>query len=460
MNPTVQLLEPEVLELVRAGRFGELRESLRGIDHADVAEILAALEPKDAAIAFRFLPRDFAGEVFAHLDWERQQELIEELGTESSVHVIEAMDHDDRVALLDELPTEVAQRLIAALSPEDRRITQAILGYPAESVGRLMTPDYVRVRPDWSVQRALDHIRKHGRDAATLHWVYVVDEQGRLVDDLKIATLLLADPHASVESLMDNNFIALSCTADQEDAVHEFAHYDRTALPVIDSRGVLLGVVTVDDVADVAEEEATEDIQKLGGMQALDAPYMQASARELIRKRGFWLGVLLCAQSVSILVMASFQNRLEEAIVLSLFMPLVIAMGGNSGSQAASLVIRALALEEVEPREWIKVLRKEIVMGLSLGSILGVLAVGVTVFWQYVTLTGPQRTLDPVSVGFAIGTAIVGCVMWGTLVGSMFPLILRRVGLDPATASSPLVATIMDSSGLLIYFTIASVMLL
>ncbi|MDX9912709.1 MAG: magnesium transporter [Phycisphaerales bacterium] len=460
MNPTVQLLEPEVVELVRAGRFGELRESLRGIDHADVAEILAAIEPKDAAIAFRFLPRDFAGEVFAHLDWERQQELIEELGTESSVHVIEAMDHDDRVALLDELPTEVAHRLIAALSPEDRRITQAILGYPSESVGRLMTPDYVRVRPDWSVQRAMEHIRKHGRDAATLHWVYVVDEQGRLVDDLKIATLLLADPHASVESLMDKNFIALSCGADQEEAVREFAHYDRTALPVIDSRGVLLGVVTVDDVADVAEEEATEDIQKLAGMEALDAPYMQATLREMVRKRGFWLGVLLIAESATILVMMSFQEKLAEALVLSLFVPLIIASGGNSGSQASSLVIRALALEEIEPRAWARVLKRELVMGLALGSILGVLAVGIVVFWQFVGLHDEESRFDPFVVGFAIGTAIVGCVLWGTLLGSMFPLLLKRVGLDPATASSPLVATIMDSSGLLIYFTIASVMLL
>ena len=455
MNPTVQLLEPEILELIHAGRYSELRAALHELPPADVAELLASLGAGDAAVAFRFLSRHDAGEAFAQLDADDQEHLIHELGTQGATRVIEAMDPDDRAELLDELPAQVATRIIASLSPENRRITQTILGYPPESVGRLMTPDYVRIRPEWTVQDAMDHIRIYGRDAETVHWVYVVDERGQLIDDLHIRSLLLADPDAQVRLLMDDRFISLSVYDDQEEAVRLMGRYDRSALPVVDSEGVLLGIVTYDDVADVAEEEATEDIQLLGGLEALDKPYMQTRLGEMIRKRGSWLAILFAGQTITVLVLTAFQDRLTGT-VLALFIPLVISCGGNSGSQAATLVTRALALDEVRPGDWVRVVWREILTGLSLGVLLGALGVANAAFW--VSLGGVQ-TAHPWLLSLIVGGAVTGVVLWGTTLGSLLPILLKRAGLDPGVASTPLVATLMDASGMVIYFAVALLVL-
>ncbi len=263
VNPTAQLLEPEVRELVEQGRYSELRAVLHELPFADVADIFKELDPDKAAVAFRFLQRDDAAEVFSYLEPEHQEALIEKLGAEGAIRIVEAMSADDRAALLDELPTEVAQRLIASLSPEERKITQAILGYPEESVGRLMTPDYISLKPQWTIAQALEHIRQHGRDAETINVVYVVDDKGVLIDDLKLRHILLAPLDATIESIMNRQFESLRADQDQEEAVRLMARYDRIALPVIDSRGVLLGIVTADDVADIAEEEVTEDMQRI-----------------------------------------------------------------------------------------------------------------------------------------------------------------------------------------------------
>lgn len=455
-NFTAQLLEPEVRELVHAGRYSEVRAVLHELPAADVADLLDELPHADAAVAFRFLSRDDAGEAFAELDHDKQETLIDELGTEGSLRVVEAMDPDDRAALIDELPSAVAQRLINSLSPENRQATQAILNYPAESIGRLMTPDFVQLRPEWTIAHAMEHIRRYGRDAETVHWVYVVDDKGTLIDDLHIRLLLLADPAESVQSIMDDRYLALEATGDREEAVRVMGRYDRTALPVVDTRGHLIGIVTSDDVADVAEEEATEDIQKLGGMEALDVPYMQASFVEMLKKRGGWLCILFLGQMLTIPVIAFFEVQLQSAAVLVLFVALIIASGGNTGTQAASLLIRALALQEISRGDWRRVFAKEMLTGLCLGSVLGILGFCSVLFWNNV---GIAETTHPVHVGFVVGTAIVGIVLWAVMLGSMFPLILHRLGLDPATISSPLVATLMDVSGLIIYFVIAYIVL-
>ena len=248
------------------------------------------------------------------------------------------------------------------------------MGYAPESVGRLMTPDYVRVRPAWTVAQALDHIRRYGQDAETVHWVYVVDDRGALIDDLHIRSLLLADPEATIESLMDNTFISLGARDDREEAVRMMARYDRTALPVTDSAGHLLGIVTADDVADVAEEEATEDIQKLAGVQVLGEPYTSIRVWDMVRKRGFGLCLLFPAQVLTVAVLAFFEPQISEIVVLALFVPLIISSGGNTGTQASSLLIRAIALDEVSPGDWWRVLRKELWTGLALGLLLGSLA--------------------------------------------------------------------------------------
>ncbi len=458
MNPTAELLQPEVQELIQQGRYEELREALHLVPAADVAEILAGLDPKEAAVGFRFLQRDDAAEVFSYLEPEKQEELLKVLGTDASVGIMEAMSADDRARLIDELPGEVAQRLVASLSPETRKVTQAILGYPHGTVGRLMTPDYVTIRPHWTIGQALDHIRKHGRDAETVNVVYIVDNDGRLIDDIRLRQILFADPQQTVESIMTRSFVSLRADEPQEDAVIAMNKYDRVALPVLDSRGVLVGIVTVDDVADVAQAEATEEIQKLGGVKALDRPYMETGYAEMLRKRGVGLAILFMLQVLTIGVLDFFEHSLSRAAILVLFIPLIISSGGNTGTQAASLLIRALALREVEMKDWWAVARREIVTGLSLGLGLGGLGFLLVLGMELLGLAGDEP-IEPFRIGLTVGIAILFIVLWGVFAGATFPFLLRRVGFDPATLSSPMVATLMDVSGLVIYFTAAMLIL-
>ena len=451
-----RLVGPEIGELLEQRRFDRLRAALLELEPPDVADLVEGLEQDQAALVFRLLPRDLATDVFSHLEPDRQQSLIASLGTERVAALINELDHDDRTALLEELPAEVAQRLIALLTPAERSVTQAILGYPEESVGRLMTPDYVRVRAEWSIARALEHIRKYGRDAETVNVIYVIDEGGRLIDDLKIRQFLFASPEQTVESLMDRKFVTLSATDDREEAVRQMQHYDLIALPVIDSRGILVGIVTADDVADVAEEEATEDIQKMGGMEALDAPYLEIRMRAMMRKRGGWLSVLFVSEMLTATALAYFEREIEKAVVLALFIPLIISSGGNSGSQACSLIIRAMALGEVGLRQWWRVLRRELASGLMLGALLGSIALMRIMLWPTrKTLYGEHYVL----VAMTVATSVIGVVTFGTIAGSMLPFILRRLGFDPAAASAPFVATLVDVTGLIIYFTVAATIL-
>jgi magnesium transporter len=473
VTPTAELILPEIAELVRDGAYSELRNALYGIPPADVADIIASLESDHRAVCFRFLPRDDAGEVFAYLSSEMQEELVLKLGGEA-LRVIEGMDPDDRVKLLDELPTEVAQRLIASLNPEDRKTTQAILGYPPKSVGRLMNPDYIGLRPEWTVAHALEHIRKHGRDAETINIVYVVDDKGVLIDDLRLRQIFLADPSHTIESLMNRNYVALKADQPQGEAVRLMSRYDRVALPVVDSRGVLLGIVTADDVADVAEEEATEDMQKMGGMEALDEPYTSITMWGLLKKRGGWLAVLFLGEMLTASAMQHFQEEIERAAVIALFLPLIISSGGNSGSQASTLIIRAMALGEITLKDWWWTLRRELTCGLILGVFLGVIGVIRIHVWQWIGFANYDSNREYVKsgehpiydilglhhqIGLTVGVALIGVVLWGTICGAMLPFILRRLKLDPATISAPLVATLVDVTGLIIYFMTALLIL-
>jgi magnesium transporter len=450
------LVGPEIGELLEQRRFDRLRAALLELEPADVADLVEGLEQDQAALVFRLLPRDLATEVFSHLEPDRQQSLIASLGTERVAALINELDPDDRTALLEEMPAEVAQRLIALLTPAERSVTQSILGYPEESVGRLMTPDYVRVKAEWTIARALDHIRKYGRDAETVNVIYVIDEGRRLIDDLHIRQFLFAQPQQTVESLMDRKVVSIPATDDREEAVRLMQHYDLIALPVVDSRGILVGIVTADDVADVAEEEATEDIQKMGGMEALDAPYLEIGLSAMLRKRGGWLSVLFVGEMLTATAMAYFEHEIEKAVVLALFIPLIISGGGNAGSQACSLIIRAMALGEVGLRQWWRVLRREITSGLLLGALLGTIALLRIVLW-------PTRHIlygeHYVLIGFTVSLSVVGVVTFGTIAGSMLPFLLRRLGFDPAAASAPFVATLVDVTGLVIYFSCAAMIL-
>jgi magnesium transporter len=447
------LVAPEVAEMLAEKRTHEARAALAELFAPEVADLLGELEPRSRAVAFRLLPRDKAADVFTFLTTEQQNELQQELTNEQLVQMFNEMDPDDRAELFDEMPGQLVARLLAAMRPEERRMTQAILGYPAESVGRLMTPEYIAVKPEWTVQQALDHIRMHGRDRGgpeMIFTLYVVDDAGRLLDEIPLRHVLLADPSAEIRSLMDENVVALNAHDDREEAVRAMERYDVPVLPVVDRQNVLVGIVTFDDVADVAEEEVTEDFQRIAAVAPLTEPYLQVSIWEMFRKRGGWLAVLFLGQMLTASAMEHFEAQLSTVVALMIFVPLIISSGGNSGSQATSLIIRAIALGEVTLRDWWRVMRREILVGLMLGVFLAIIGLVRVTGWQWLGIYDYSEHY--LRVALAVAIALVGVVTWGSLVGSMLPFALRRIGFDPATSSAPFVATFVDVTGLLIYF--------
>src|SRR5881398_2173460 len=456
------LLAPEIKSMIDARNFGALRELFREWPPADVAEVILDLPEDEQVIIFRVLPAALAADVFEYIGVEEQQKLLRAMAHEQVVAILNEMSPDDRTALLDELPSAAARQLIRLLTPEERHVATALLGYPEDSVGRLMTPDFIQVKEDWTVQHVLDYVRQYGRDSETLNFVYVVDERGKLIDDVRMREFLLRPLTAKVSDIRDQTFVALNVTDSRQDALNVFRKYDRAALPVVDSNGVLVGIVTSDDMLDVAEEEATEDIQKLGGMEALDEPYTTIPFLRMVRKRAGWLIILFLGETLTATAMANYQAELAKALVLALFLPLIISSGGNSGSQASTLMIRAMALGEVTLRDWWRVASREIRAGFSLGAILGIIGAGRVALWSILgkeyfhrDLYGPHWPL----IALTVGIALVGVVLWGTLSGSMLPFILRRVGADPAASSAPFVATLVDVTGLIIYFSIALVIM-
>jgi magnesium transporter len=449
---SVAALSLEIGVLIAERRFDVLKRRLRSGEIADVAEAIDRLSDEEEAIAFRLLDRERASEVFEHLSFDAQEHLLHTLSDADAAAVLEEMSADDRTALLEELPGKVTARLLNLLSVEERARAVQLLGYPEDSIGRLMTPDYVRVKPGWTVAEALAHVRVYGADSETLNVVYVTGPGRVLVDDLRIRQLLTVDPATRIEALMDHTFVALQVSDDQETAVALFRRHDRSALPVVDGAGVLVGIVTVDDVLDVQEREATEDIQMLGGVQALDDPYLQVPIWTMVRKRGIWLVILLFGGMLTAEAMAYYEDELASAVVLAIFLPLIIASGGNSGSQAATLITRALALGEVRLGDWWRVMRREVASGLLLGVLLGALgAVRIAVWALAFQAYGPHWPL----VAATVGLSLVGVVVWGSLSGSLLPLLLKRLGADPATSSAPFIATIVDVTGIVIFFTIA-----
>lgn len=451
-----KLLQPEINELIARRSFLALKEVLVELTPPEIADVIEDIEPEDRAIIFRLLPRDLAADVFEYLEFELQEVLLKSLGQGEVAAILNEMAADDRTFLLEELPANATKQLLTLLSPEERLVATKLLGYPEYSIGRLMTPDYIAVREDWTVEQVFDFIRQNGKDKETLLVLYVVDEKGKLLDDIRIRKFLLAPVDAKVADLMDASLVSLNAFDEQEKAIEVFREYDREALPVVDSNGILIGVVTIDDVLDVAEEEATEDIQKIGGVEALDEPYMDTPIASLVKKRASWLVVLFLGEMLTTTAMAFFEEELARAIVLVTFIPLIVSSGGNSGSQASTLVIRAMALGEISLRDWWRVMKREILSGLALGVILGLIGFLRVELWSsFSDMYGTHATL----IAITIGCTLVGIVMLGTLTGSMLPLILRKLGIDPATSSAPFVATLVDVSGLIIYFGMATLIL-
>jgi len=454
MNAEMTTLDLETY--IEARDFASLREEIRNWPAGDLAELMEPLSAEKEAVVFRLLPREQSAQTFSYLSSERQQELLKAMAHEEVVNILNAMSDDDRTEFLEELPAQVTQRLLNLLSPQERQLASQFLGYAENSVGRLMTPHFVRVKPHWTVAHALDHIRRYGLDSETMSMIYVIDEQGHLVDDLRIRHILLASAETLVSDLMDERFIALKASDDREVAVEEIKDADLPALPVTDSQGVLIGIVTVDDILDVAEEEATEDIHKLGGSEALDEPYMEIGIPKMVRKRATWLVILFLSEMLTATAMGNFEHEIAKAVVLSIFVPLVISSGGNSGSQASTLIIRAMALGEVTLKDWWHVMRREFLSGFSLGAVLGTIGfIRITLWANLFHSYGEHWFLLAVTVGLSL----IGIVLWGSLSGSMLPFLLRRIGLDPATSSAPFVATLVDVSGLVIYFSVAALVL-
>jgi magnesium transporter len=447
------LLLPEIRGLIDERNFTALREIFCDWPKADVAEVIEDLPEDEQVIVFRVLPAALAADVFEYLDIEAQQKLLRAMAHEQVVSILNEMAPDDRTALLEEMPSAAARQLIKLLTPEERRVATALLGYPEGSVGRLMTPDFVAVRENWTVKEVLDYVREHGRDTETLNFIYVVDERGKLIDDLRIRNFLLRPLSTRVNEIMDRGYVHLTVNQNQEEALQIFRKYDRAALPVVDSNDVLVGIVTQDDMLDVAEQQATEDIQKLGGLEALDEPYTTISLPRMVKKRASWLIILFLGEMLTATAMQGYNGEIEKAAILAMFLPLIISSGGNSGSQATTLVIRAMAVGELKLRDWFRVVRRELQSGVLLGLILGVIGFIRISLWQelHIFNYGPYHWL----VAITVAVALVGVVLWGSIAGAMLPFLLRRCGLDPATASAPAVATLVDVTGLLIYFNVA-----
>ncbi|MBO6620861.1 MAG: magnesium transporter [Balneola sp.] len=449
----VQLIKPEFEELIQAKDWVALKDVLADVPAADIADLLVELEGDVAVVIFRLLKKPLAADVFSALPSGKGVELLELFNRQQLSDVMVNLEPDEQVSLMEELPGHLTQRVMNSMNLEDQKQVKKLLGYPEESVGRLMTPRYVRVKTDWTIERSMKHIRKYAEVAETLNRIYVVDDKEYLIDDLRLTELILADPEETIETLMDRSFETLMAYEDQEEAVKMFAKYDRAALPVVDTDGILVGIVTVDDVIDVAEEEATEDMQKMAGMDALDDYYSQTSVGKLVKKRITWLIVLFVGQILTALTMSGYEEVLQKIVLLSYFVPLLIASGGNSGSQAATLIIRALATDDIKSDGWKMVLKKEGSSGLMLGTILGVLGFATLIVWGLID--GDPMNMELVLKASVVASSLLLIVVFGNVIGAMLPFILSKVGLDPAVSSAPFVATIVDVSGIIIYFSIA-----
>lgn len=424
---------------------------------ADIADQLTQKSSKDRVLSFLLLAGEAKAEVFPYFDSEIQQELILNLGNEATKELFNELAPDDRTLLLTDFPDSIIKEIINLLDQKEREQALNLLGYESDSIARLMTPHYIQAKKDWTVKRVLESIKIYGKKAETLNFVYVVNDKNKLIDDLRIGQLLMAEDSTLIEELMDKNFIAIRTTEKIEESLAIFDKYDREALPIVTEKGILVGIVTFDDLLEQIEQRDTEDMQKFGGMEELDVSYTKTSLSDLVKKRAGWLVVLFLGELLTASAMGHYDDEIAKAVVLALFVPLIISSGGNSVSQAASLIIRAMALKELQLRDWWYVMKKEFVSGLLLGGILGLLGFIRIVIWQETGIYdyGPYWLW----VALSVSTSLLFIVLWGTLSGSLIPFLLRKMKLDPAAASAPFVATLVDVTGLIIYFSVSALFL-
>jgi magnesium transporter len=438
-----ELVKPDIIEMIERRDWASLREAVADWPAPEVADLLLTLPKADRVLLYRVLPREQAAEAFSHLEPQEQDHLLRDLTDEETRHLLEELSPDDRTHLLTELPSRVTQAMFELLDSEDLKEARWLLGYPEDSVGRLMTPDYVAVRPHWTVAQALRQVRRKGKDSETISRIYVVDDDWVLLDDIELRRMILADPEVSVSDIMDHSFVSVSAFEEREEAVRRIRRYDITAIPVLDSAGVIVGIVTVDDVLDVAEEEATEDFHKVGSVGPIRISLRDAPVSMLYQRRIGWLMTLVFVNILSGAGIAAFEDTIAATVALVFFLPVLIGSGGNAGSQSATLMIRALATGDVRAADWLRLVGKEVSVALLLGLTM---AAGVAAI---AAIRAPE-----VLVVVALTMTII--VLVGCLVGMSMPFLLTRFGRDPATASTPLITSIADISGVVIYFSIAT----
>ncbi len=447
------MLEREIIELIEKKDWFNLKEAIVEWPSPDIAELLEELNEENRIIVFRLLPKKLSAEVFDELNPIAKENLISKLTDEHIRNILSELPPDERTDLFEELPGKITQRLLNLLSPSDRKESLKLLGYPENSVGRLMTPDYVAIKKDWTIERALQHIREFGKNAETINVVYVVDENWKLLDDISLGKLILSDPNEIVEKIMDFNFIAIEVDKDQEEAANLMRKYDLIVLPVIDDEGFLLGIVTVDDVLNVVEQEHTEDMTKIFGITPESAgvelitDLLKTPIKNLYRSRVIWLIFLLFMDLFTGGIINKFNEMIAKYVVLVTFLPVIIDTAGNAGGQSATLIIRSMALGKIKVKDWFKMFGREIFVALLLGLTMGF---GIS----FMGMIRGGREICKVVVISMVVNVIVGCLM-----GMALPFIFTKLKKDPATASAPLITTLADIVGTGIYLTIATIML-
>ena len=447
----------EIRARILSGDFSNLLtfgESKRNIHPAEVAKMFLSL-PFDVAVkAYESLPEQKEVKVFPYLEMPLQKYLVKHLAKEKASKILNELISDDRMLFYSSLKGVELSSLIELLNEKNKAAVHNLLGYPDRSIARLINTDFATIEPVQTIAEAIEHLRTNHKDTEAANVIYVVDKEGRLVDDIPVRRFVLNEPSKKIEEILDGMCVSLKMTDSKDDAVVKFKEYDRVVLPVTNAENILLGVLTVDDVLDMEEQRATKDIQQFGGVESLDYPYVNTGFFSLIKKRAGWLIILFLSEMLTATAMGYFDAEISKAVVLALFVPLIISSGGNSGSQAATLIIRAMALKELSLKDWWFVMRREILSGITLGLILGSIGFVRIVVWQELHWYdyGTHWLLLAITIFFSL----IGIITWGTLSGSMVPMVLKSFKLDPATSSAPFVATLVDVTGLIIYFSIAA----
>ncbi len=440
----IKVLLSDIQEQLKQRDLKSIKAVFKDLMPQDTAELLNCLTGKDIILSFRLIPSHKVADVFSELKPSIQEYILKHFADKEIRDIILELEPDDRTALFEEMPGRLTQKLLNFLPSREREKALELLGYPEDSVGRLMTPDYVAVHPEWTIAKCFDHIKKFGKDAETIDMIYVVDRNWKLIDDIPIRRFILAGNDESVTDIMDYFFVSISATEDQEKVYELVKRYNLTVLPVVDKEGILLGIVTIDDIIDISEEEINEDFQKISAMSPIEETYNLSPFFTLYKKRTGWLLILLVTDFLSSSIIAHFESAIKAVIALAFFIPVLIDSGGNIASQSSTLIIRALATGELTIKHWYRVVKKELLVGAMIGVTLGLILTVRGFFWR----GGP-------TIGLVVGLAMVAISIWSNLLGSILPIILTKFKLDPAVISSPMLTTFVDSTGLIIYFKLA-----